>query len=514
MKDMTLSSFEWCEFSHPHQDPSSVVLDVLELLNALARDPDEECIAIFQPGGDKGVDQLFCICQTETVLKASETFSQVSLAEQESGVCSAHLPHRSNGPLPISQSELSVSSSAKVKLRSGHRLVSSCTAWRHLSDKLRTDHRKCELNVANAEATKVEFSNAMDLFCHTGSGKDHQSSSSTHPEVLPEEVEPSKEPSTKDGKEERRKAVTTRRHDDGAEDGALPHPSPTSSRPPQVLLHRKKAQRHDDDGSDGGDDESDGDEDGALPHPSPTSSHVQRRKQAQRHHDDDGSDGDDESDGDEDGALPHPSPTSSRVQRRKKARRHDDDDDDDDDEGSDGDDESDSDEDGALPHPSPTSSRVQRRKQAQRHDDEDGNKQPTNTTRQKSVKKTAAKRKYHVDADAADDDGERQNVSSRRPTVKRLKKTANKTQHNDDGVPKVRTRRRWSFEERTAVQRRMARFVALRKVPAKNDCLLCIEKESPVLSTRTWKDVKYCVYNEILKVEKMLGVYDSCFSSV
>ncbi|XP_078030253.1 uncharacterized protein LOC117252851 [Epinephelus lanceolatus] len=264
----------------------------------------------------------------------------------------------------------------------------------------------------------------MDLSCHTGSGKDHQSSSSTHPE----EVKPSKEPSTKVGKEERRKAVTTRRHDDGAEDVALPHPSPTSSR-------------------------------------------VQRRKKAQRHDDDDGSDGDDESDGDEDGALPHPSPTSSRVQRLKQARRHD--------------------------------------------DDEDGNEQPTNTTRQKRVKKIAAKRKYHVDADAADDDdGERQNISSRRPTVKRLKKIANKTQHNDDDVPKVRTRRRWSVEERTAVQRRMAQFIALRKVPAKNDCLLCIEKESPVLSTRTWKDVKYCVYNEILKVEKMLGVYDSCFSSV
>ncbi|KAL7374523.1 hypothetical protein ABVT39_002265 [Epinephelus coioides] len=398
---------------------------------------------------------------------------------------------QSKGLLPISQSELSVSSSAKVKLRSGHRLVTCCTAWRDLSDKLRTHHRKCELNFANAEATKVELSNAMDLSCHTGSGKDHRSSSSTHPEVLPEEVEPSKEPSTEDGKEKRRKAVTTRRHDDGAEahygsnhvikrylctniscltDGALPHPSPTSSRPPQVLLHRKKAQRHDDDGSDG-DDESDGDEDGALPHPSPTSSRVQRRKQAPRHDDDDGSDGDDESDSDEDGALPHPSPASSRVQRRKQARRHD--------------------------------------------DDEDGNEQPTNTTRQKRVKKVAAKRKYHVDADAADDDdGERQNVSSRRPTVKRLKKTANKTQHNDDDVPKVRTRRRWSFEERTAVQRRMAQFIAHRKVPVKNDCLLCIEKESPVLNTRTWKDVKYCVYNEILKVEKMLGVYDSCFSSV
>ncbi|KAL7404643.1 hypothetical protein ABVT39_017549 [Epinephelus coioides] len=125
------------------------------------------------------------------------------------------------------------------------------------------------------------------------------------------------------------------------------------------------------------------------------------------------------------------------------------------------------------------------RKKAQRHDDDesdgdkDRNKQPTNTTRQERVKKIAAIRKYHADADAADDD--------------------------DDDVSKVRTRRRWSAEGRTAVQRRMAQFVALRKVPAKNDCLLCIEKEFPVLSTRTWKDVKYFVYNKILKVEKMLA---------
>ena len=46
-------------FAHPHQDPSSAVLDVLELLDAFVRDPDEECIAVVQPGGDKGVDQLF-----------------------------------------------------------------------------------------------------------------------------------------------------------------------------------------------------------------------------------------------------------------------------------------------------------------------------------------------------------------------------------------------------------------------------------------------------------------------
>lgn len=44
-------------FPHPHQDPRSTVLDILE---APARDPDEECITVIQPGGDKGVDQFLC----------------------------------------------------------------------------------------------------------------------------------------------------------------------------------------------------------------------------------------------------------------------------------------------------------------------------------------------------------------------------------------------------------------------------------------------------------------------
>ena len=46
--------------THPHQDPSRAVLDVLELLKTAARDPDEECVAVIQPGGDKGMDKLFC----------------------------------------------------------------------------------------------------------------------------------------------------------------------------------------------------------------------------------------------------------------------------------------------------------------------------------------------------------------------------------------------------------------------------------------------------------------------
>ena len=43
-------------FTHPHQDPCSTVLDVLKLLNTEAGDPDEECVAVVQPGGDKGMD--------------------------------------------------------------------------------------------------------------------------------------------------------------------------------------------------------------------------------------------------------------------------------------------------------------------------------------------------------------------------------------------------------------------------------------------------------------------------
>ena len=48
-------------FAHSHQDPSCRVLDVLEPLQALARDPDEKCITIVQSGGDKGMDELFSI---------------------------------------------------------------------------------------------------------------------------------------------------------------------------------------------------------------------------------------------------------------------------------------------------------------------------------------------------------------------------------------------------------------------------------------------------------------------
>jgi hypothetical protein len=50
---------------HPHQDPGSTILDVLQPLDVLSGDPDEECVAVVQPGGDKGVDKFFGIGESE-----------------------------------------------------------------------------------------------------------------------------------------------------------------------------------------------------------------------------------------------------------------------------------------------------------------------------------------------------------------------------------------------------------------------------------------------------------------
>ena len=55
-------------FAHPHQDPGSTVLDVLQSLDVLARDPNEECITVVQSGGDTGMDELLCICLGESIL--------------------------------------------------------------------------------------------------------------------------------------------------------------------------------------------------------------------------------------------------------------------------------------------------------------------------------------------------------------------------------------------------------------------------------------------------------------
>ncbi|KAF0313667.1 hypothetical protein FJT64_015804 [Amphibalanus amphitrite] len=51
-------------------------------------------------------------------------------------------------------------------------------------------------------------------------------------------------------------------------------------------------------------------------------------------------------------------------------------------------------------------------------------------------------------------------------------------------------------EEKEAVERRLNWFVRKLVVPGLDYCRAAL-KEEPALSSRTWRDVKYCVYNMI-----------------
>ncbi|XP_034545263.1 RNA polymerase-associated protein LEO1-like [Notolabrus celidotus] len=134
-------------------------------------------------------------------------------------------------------------------------------------------------------------------------------------------------------------------------------------------------------------------------------------------------------------------------------------------------------------------------------DDEDsGDSEHDAKDRKRHIQKTVKKRKRQDDDDWDGDD--RETTASRSPG-KGPKKTAR--ERSDVDVKKL-GKRPWTDKERTAVKRRLAKFIALKKVPAKQDCLMCIGQESSVLRTRTWKDVKYFVYNEIIKVKRKLAL--------
>lgn len=62
-------------------------------------------------------------------------------------------------------------------------------------------------------------------------------------------------------------------------------------------------------------------------------------------------------------------------------------------------------------------------------------------------------------------------------------------------------RRPWSDAEKNAVNKHLAKFMAERRVPGKDDCLRCI-KEEEVLGQRSWKDVKNFVHNTIATLNR------------
>lgn len=75
------------------------------------------------------------------------------------------------------------------------------------------------------------------------------------------------------------------------------------------------------------------------------------------------------------------------------------------------------------------------------------------------------------------------------------------TKISSNRKPKSRTRVdyiKWSNAEIEAVKRSLGKFIALRKIPQQNDCLLAMKKE-PILNTRSWKKIKFQVANIIKK---------------
>ena len=68
-------------------------------------------------------------------------------------------------------------------------------------------------------------------------------------------------------------------------------------------------------------------------------------------------------------------------------------------------------------------------------------------------------------------------------------------------------RRTWNHGEITAVRRQLQSNIILMRVPTKGECEKAIENE-PELSSRTWKGVKFCVHNLIMKRKKGIGRRD------
>nr|XP_024661063.1 uncharacterized protein LOC112436092 isoform X1 [Maylandia zebra] len=68
-------------------------------------------------------------------------------------------------------------------------------------------------------------------------------------------------------------------------------------------------------------------------------------------------------------------------------------------------------------------------------------------------------------------------------------------------IPRAKVKKPWSEAEKTAVQRRLGKFVAERKVPKKEHCMKCLEAEKD-LANRSWKDVKNFVYNTIVTLNR------------
>ena len=69
---------------------------------------------------------------------------------------------------------------------------------------------------------------------------------------------------------------------------------------------------------------------------------------------------------------------------------------------------------------------------------------------------------------------------------------------------KTKKRVRWTKDEISVIERRMATFITDLKCPGMADCVAVMREES-ALSRRSWTDIKFCTYNLITKHKRQLG---------
>lgn len=65
-----------------------------------------------------------------------------------------------------------------------------------------------------------------------------------------------------------------------------------------------------------------------------------------------------------------------------------------------------------------------------------------------------------------------------------------------------RGRRKWEAGEVRSVEKHLMKFIRTFTVPAKHDCMRCLQNEPETLKERTWTDVKNYVRNRITALKR------------
>ena len=93
--------------------------------------------------------------------------------------------------------------------------------------------------------------------------------------------------------------------------------------------------------------------------------------------------------------------------------------------------------------------------------------------------------------------------SSRKKTCRSSKSSARKCSETE--LKKAMTKRRpWTVEELNAVKKQLRESLATNQVPQKHQAEQAKANEPIILKDRSWKDIKFCVYNMVQKTRPLV----------